>query len=419
VTPCPSGAVVSSPALLGLCALAGWLRGPLIAEGQVPTGRWEQDIQRAQAAYRLEATAPGRWPEADIFLLPDGGTVELEAELTQTDSLPPRLRERSRQVHWRAEAGQILDHRPQGRLWRARWTPPVGSAAVRVEAVATITLEGAGGPLPAAPLLVSHRAGFSFLPPISRLYLLDGKLDDYAIGDYLDPRDPTLGQRFNLESRWHELYPERYRPPDYFYRVDATTKGLRISPHLTLGHFAIDFPWGSLGLPQYVAVDPALVEKLEALVALMREDGRFGVTGLTPIYGFRPPAFNLKTIEDHAESNLKVPFSMHQYGRAMDFIIDEDGDLVLDDLNGDGRHDILDTLEILHYVNLLDRRYREAGQWDRVGGAGIYDHHDFTGRPQTAYIHVDTRGFQNEQGELIRWRVGWPEHLPFPRWGSI
>ena len=62
----------------------------------------------------------------------------------------------------------------------------------------------------------------------------------------------------------------------------------------------------------------------------MQQDGKFKVTGLTPIYGFRSPRFNRQTIEGTPDKNLKVWWSMHQYGRAMDFIIDEDNDLVMD-----------------------------------------------------------------------------------------
>jgi hypothetical protein len=178
----------------------------------------------------------------------------------------------------------------------------------------------------------------------------------------------------------------------------------------------MDFPWMSFGLPQYVALDINLIQKLEDLITIMREDGH-KVTRFVPIYGFRPPWFNLGTIESNPDTNLKVPFSMHQYGRAVDFIIDEDGDGVIDDLNGDGKHDIHDAAVIMYYVNLLDRKYREEKRMHLVGGAGLYPEHDFNERPaKTPYIHVDTRGFVREDNSLYRWPTNWPVQNAKGKW---
>lgn len=127
------------------------------------------------------------------------------------------------------------------------------------------------------------------------------------------------------------------------------------------------------------------------------------------------------------DTNLKMPFSQHQFGRAIDLIVDEDGDGVLDDLNGDGVADIHDAAVIMYYVNLLDRRYREEGRMAMVGGAGVYTDNDFVQRPwQSPYIHIDTRGFLNSRGNLIRWTSGsmvanesvWPDGTTV-RFGAI
>ena len=117
---------------------------------------------------------------------------------------------------------------------------------------------------------------------------------------------------------------------------------------------------------------------------------------------------------------------MHQYGRAVDFIIDATGNGVMDDLNQDGVSDIYDAAVIMHYVNILDRDYRQSGFLEMVGGAGIYSGHDFVERleyyPQTPYIHVDTRGFLRPDGTLIRWDGDgtgqWPNGETI-RWGDI
>jgi hypothetical protein len=194
-----------------------------------------------------------------------------------------------------------------------------------------------------------------------------------------------------------------------------------ISPNIDMGLWTIDFPWKTLGMPQYIALDYHLVRKLEDLMALMREDG-YVITRWVPIYGFRPPAFNLGKIQSESESTLKVPFSQHQYGRAIDLIIDEDGDGWLDDLNFDGVIDIHDAEVIMHYVNILDRRYRTEGRMEMVGGAGLYTHNDFLERAemigQTPYVHIDTRGFLEDGGWLVRWPATYDDGTPIP-WGSL
>jgi hypothetical protein len=207
-----------------------------------------------------------------------------------------------------------------------------------------------------------------------------------------------------------------------FYKVEESTRNLRIAPHQTLGTHTLDYEWFSLGLPQYIALDLHLVAKIEELIDLMNADG-VSVTGIVPIYGFRPPVFNGQAIEYSTETNLKGRTSQHLYGRAIDFIIDEDGDGVMDDMNGDGFVDIHDAAVIMHYINILDRRYRSSGRMEMVGGAGMYERHDFKERAawfkkQTPYIHMDTRGFLRDNGWLVRWPYKWPDGEVI-LWGEI
>jgi len=370
-----------------------------------------EDLKRAEQAYDIRGIDPAPSPGADVTLLPNQNAVQLSARLERTAPLPGSLREVSRTLLWRSGSGDVrhINSGPDGA--EARWYPPIRSRLVDVQVEASITVE-ASGERSGRRETIQFARRHPFVTPVSSLLLIGGRIDGYDMGHYPDPSDPDIGQKYQLDSHWYETHPDRYQIPPYFYKIESGMKGLRISRHLTLGHFTIDFPWGSLGMPQYIALDHHLVQKLEDLIALIQQDGRFPVTGLTSIYGFRPPSYNLSTIEEFPETNLKVPFSMHQFGRALDFIIDEDGDLQMDDLNGDGVVDMRDAAEVMHYVNILDRRYREEGRWEMVGGAGLYDHHDFRGRTQTPYIHVDTRGFQRENGTLIRWPGKWPDGTP-------
>ncbi len=378
----------------------------------------EEDQSRVEACYSLQGRVPGIWADTDVFLIEDSRPVQLEAQLQTRAPLPTSVREAAVRLSWEASDGIVINSPDDGPLQRAVWYLPPTSSLATLTAHAEIELnrdgDGAGDP----PMKVGKSVEFKFLTPITFDEVIDGQIAGYNLGEYPDPYDPTLNQKFRLDSHWHELHPERYEPPALLYRVERAMGPLRISPSLTLGHFIIDYHWKSIGDVQYISIDPNLLEKIEDLIALIKADGRFPVTGITAIYGFRPPAFNLGTIEDHPDTTLKVPFSMHQYGRALDFIIDEDGDLVLDDLNGDGVSDMRDAAEIMHYVNILDRQYRADGRWEKVGGAGLYSSHDFIGRVQSPYIHVDTRGFQRENETLIRWPLAWEDGTSI-RWGQI
>ncbi|MBI1784610.1 hypothetical protein HYR69_05645 [Candidatus Sumerlaeota bacterium] len=373
---------------------------------------------QAESCYSLIASVAGMWSDADVILPPDRDPVVIEAEIKMNGELPAGTKETSRVIRWNAAGGTVKETSAGQGSVKAEWTMPSESKVTIVEAEAWITLESAAAGGKEKPLIVKKKVAFNFLPPVSSSLMKNGILDGYEIGHYLDPKH--AGQKG--DSAMIKKHPERYQVPPFFYRVDAASKGLKISPHLTLGHFVIDYSWGSLGMPQYIAIDPNLVQKMEDLIDLINVDGKFKISGVTPIYGFRSPKFNLGTIDEHPDTNLKVRYSMHQYGRAIDFIVDEDGDLIMDDLNGDGKHDILDAAMIMHYVNILDKKYREAKKMDLVGGAGIYERHDFVGRVQTPYIHVDTRGFVGSSGNLIRWKEPppecWPDGKPI-KWGSI
>jgi hypothetical protein len=71
------------------------------------------------------------------------------------------------------------------------------------------------------------------------------------------------------------------------------------------------------------------------------------------------------------------------YGDAADIWIDGDRDGYIDDLNGDGIHDIRDAAILLRAVERVEQRYPEL-----TGGAGLYESSDDHG----PYVHVDVRG---------------------------
>jgi hypothetical protein len=254
---------------------------------------------------------------------------------------------------------------------------------------------------------VEKEAALTFIAPVKSVRMREGYLDGYKIGEYLDPKDEATLRKYSPTATWFKKYPERYEPPEFFYKVTEGNRKFKISEHFTLGDFDFDYPWFTLGMPQYIALDYELVEKLEELLELMQKDG-LARNGFKFIYAFRPPSYNLSTIIRDGEDSLKAPFSMHQYGRAADIIVDEDDDLVIDDLNGDGEIDMHDAGVIMHYVNILDHKYREENS-PKVGGAGLYSRNDFPERVQSPYIHIDVRGFLDDNGHLIRWPARYPD----------
>jgi hypothetical protein len=376
-----------------------------------------------QQIYELGADLEIERLAAELIVLPDQEPVKVVAWVSRAAALPAPWRELDLRLQCSATAGQVVELSQGGPTRRlAFFYPPRESACVTLNVGLEVDLDNGRG----ETATLRRDLSFRLLTPCSSLEMVAGQIDGYEIGVYPDPLDPAVFRQFDVKTRWFDKYPDRYRAPAFFYRVDPSIKHLKIAPTQTLDFWITDYPWKSLGAVQYIALDLNLVRKLEELVDLMRAAG-FTIARLVSIYGFRPPAFNLGTIEEHPEINLKEPFSMHQYGRASDFIIDEDGDGMIDDLNGDGVIDIHDAAVIMHYVNILDRRYRQQGRMEMVGGAGLYTHNDFGERSayygqtpdqSTPYIHVDTRGFLADNGSLVRWPDRWPDGSPI-RFGQI
>jgi len=306
-------------------------------------------------------------------------------------------------IRWSCDRG-ILE-RTEATL-RNRFFPPPRSAVSTVEAELALYPQQSGERTK-IPVL-RETAKLRIISPSPSILLRNGVLDGFRIGRYLNPADPKVQKEFDLSHSWAMIYPEKFLPPRFFYLVDEESRDLPISAHLHLGDFALDYPWFSLGKRQYIALDYGLVRKIEDLIEELDKAGLPGEK-IRFIYGFRPPSYNIGRIESDGRKSLKAPFSFHQYGKAVDFILDADNDLRLDDLDGDGRITVRDAGVLVHYVNVLDRKYRDRAV-PLYGGAGIYDHHDFWERPvQTPYVHMDVRGFLDEEGRLIRWPKNWPD----------
>jgi uncharacterized protein YcbK (DUF882 family) len=185
-----------------------------------------------------------------------------------------------------------------------------------------------------------------------------GKLNGYHMGAY----PVASGQA-------------RYAAPKGLIEVRPHNADLRLSRHFTLKEFLThDQPrvW-----PKYVYVDPRLLDKLELVMADLSARG-MRAEHMVVMSGFRTPQYNRQGL-----SSGRATLSRHQYGDAADVWVDSDRDGYIDDLNGDGRRNILDARVILESVERVERAYPEL-----VGGAGIYRDNGAHG----PFIHIDVRG---------------------------
>jgi len=185
----------------------------------------------------------------------------------------------------------------------------------------------------------------------------DGALGSYAIGTYR-PRPASMSAF--------------YEPPRGFIEARPEDHDILVAPNFRLGQFLCKQP----GDPQYLLVSPRLLTKLEAVLVEVNEAG-IPTAGLTVMSGFRTPAYN------RAIGNT-TDFSRHLWGDAADVYVDNDGDGDMDDLNGDGRHDLQDARWL---ADLVERMMVEEPGLP-VGGMSIYRRNPAHG----PFVHIDTRG---------------------------
>ncbi len=184
-----------------------------------------------------------------------------------------------------------------------------------------------------------------------------GYLNGYRIGQY----PPALK---NLSS---------YQAPEGFIEVTVKNQNLRISPNFTLGQFLCK---QASGFPKYVALKPALVDKLEELLQEVNTRG-IATPSFVVMSGYRTPYYN--------QAIGNVANSYHIYGGAADIYIDVDGDGVMDDINRDGKQDQADAALLYEWASVLVTLRNRP---DLRGGVGQYTRTSAHG----PFIHLDVRG---------------------------
>ena len=310
-----------------VCAVAACLAAA-IASASVPTGAGDRP-EAAPDACGLPLSINGRvttWDTVAVFVMP-GDTVALE--------VPPD----EPGTGWIANGGTLVESGPG----RSEWVAPEAAGLYRLVAVCGATAKE-----------------LNVFVKVPRARVRNGELNGYRLGSY-PKTNPFPG--FVMPEGFVEVTPELLDTP--------------LSPRYRLGQFVPPEP---SGWPRYIALREDLILKLELLTDLIVENGH-ACTGLRVMSGFRTPA------RQNARGGGRN--SAHIYGGAADVYVDENGDGVLDDLNGDGKSDSQDARLLASYVDELEQRYPEL-----VGGVGWYRRT----RARTAFVHVDTRG------ERMRWK---------------
>ncbi len=175
--------------------------------------------------------------------------------------------------------------------------------------------------------------------------------------------------------------------PAGFVEVHRHDVDVRISAHFTLGDFLVQDQSQQHVWPKYVVIREELIEKLELVIEELERMG-IPASHVRVLSGFRSPEHNAR-----GQHLGMAAESRHQYGDAVDLIIDADRDGRMDDLNGDGRIDIRDAMVLAGAVERVEARHS-----DLVGGLGVYH----AMGPSGPFVHIDVRG------RRARWGAGSP-----------
>ena len=173
-----------------------------------------------------------------------------------------------------------------------------------------------------------------------------------------------------------------YANPPGFIKVTPENVDTYVSEHFKLRDFVTkDQPnvW-----PKYLLLDPKLLDQLELTLQELEASGH-AVKHVTIMSGFRTPNYNRAGGNTEGRANP----SRHMYGDASDIYIDNDGNGTEDDLNHDGRVNVLDAQVVGDAADRVERKHPSL-----VGGIGVYSASSGHG----PFTHIDVRGYR------ARWR---------------
>ena len=183
----------------------------------------------------------------------------------------------------------------------------------------------------------------------------------------------------------HAVHSEAYDNPAGFVEVTAENVGVHVSDHLTLGDFVTH---DGVSFPKYIVLREALLDKIELVLQDLEMHG-VSTEHVEVLSGFRTPTYNFAL----GDASGRARESRHQYGDAVDLIVDADNDGRMDDLNHDGRVDAADVRVIEAAVDRVERAHPEL-----AGGLGLYREMG----PSGPFAHIDVRGTRARWGTVNR-----------------
>jgi hypothetical protein len=206
-----------------------------------------------------------------------------------------------------------------------------------------------------------------------------GVIDGYPIGIY--PNEEAEDVREPVAS-----HKEAYKPPRYFIKVTPENAMALVSDHFVLSDFS---PLGEKDKEHYIALSPSLVQRLEDILSSLKEKG-IKVDTLKIIRGYLSP----NEVTRLRQKNIDIAvFSRSIYGDSATFIVDQNQDGIMDDLNNDGTLDKKDMDIVEEVIQSVESRTK------LYGGIGIYYHFYDPNYKDTPNIQIDTRGWHSRWGD--------------------
>lgn len=328
-----------------------------------------------------------------VFVTTANQPIDIRVAIKENITVPSGYRKELPNIDWFVSSGTL-----EGSGSKRKWVKPEqGMQTVYISGSIDLSPTGSSG----KKISVPFKAAKQFLIPKYVADISSGKVNGFEVGEYPSPTDPNDLKKSSVPDTVRKQ-AKHYQPPKLFYEVTPDTYFKKIYRDYTLGEFDLDPRFTPLEYPRYIALTPGILQKVGMLEDSMRKQG-VKISKFKLIYGYRSPLYNLGAISEDEDKTLKSPFSMHMYGKAVDFIVDEDDNMVIDDLNHDGEITIEDANTFREYIKKVDMQLL-AQQSELVGAGIIYFHHDYYERGayvQTPYVHMDTRGYVRDDGSLI------------------
>jgi hypothetical protein len=183
----------------------------------------------------------------------------------------------------------------------------------------------------------------------------------------------------------HVVRSGAYDNPAGFVEVTAENADVPVSDHFKLGDLVTH---DGAPFPKYIVLREAMLDKLELVLSDLEVHG-VSTQHVEVLSGFRTPSYNFAL----GDASGRARESRHQYGDAVDMIVDADGDGRMDDLDHDGRVDVSDVRVIEAAVNRVERLHPEL-----AGGLGLYREMG----PSGPFAHIDVRGTRARWGTANR-----------------